>query len=75
MRLLLSAKIERQMVKNYISIFLILSGYGRNENEANMNCIKNFLEFVIEEDINIPLVMRALKKGTNTLILINYIRY
>lgn len=28
-----------------------------------MNCIKNFLEFIIEEEKNIPLVMKALKKG------------
>ncbi len=38
-------------------------GYGRSENEASMNCIKNFLEFVIEEDSGVQLVMRSLKKG------------
>lgn len=38
-------------------------GYGRNETEATMNCIKNFLEFIIEEEGNIPTVMKALKKG------------
>ena len=26
------------------------TGYGRNEKESNVNCIRNILEFLLEED-------------------------
>ena len=51
----------------YIKV-LQLIGYGRNEQEATANCIKNVFEFLLEEESNIALIMQALKKGNVSLI-------
>ena len=45
--------------------FLIITilGYGRSENEANINCIRNLLEILLEDE-NTALVFKdCLKKG------------
>ncbi len=63
---------SRKANGNVIHIFPNFLGYGRNETEASMNCIKNFLEFIIEEDVNIPIVMKALKKGSSMIINLSY---
>ena len=38
-------------------------GYGRNEQEATTNCIKNLFEQLTDDDSKMTLVMQALKKG------------
>ena len=44
-------------------MLILLAGYGRNEQEATANCIKNVFEFLLEEESNITLIMQSLKKG------------
>ena len=46
-------------------------GYGRNEQEAIANCIKNVFEFLMEDEANISLITQALKKGKYILSSVN----
>jgi len=38
-------------------------GYGRNETEAHINCIQNFLELLIEDETLFPLIKEMLTKN------------
>jgi len=42
---------------------LTANGYGRTEGEASANCIKNFLEMIMEDEGCLALLIKALKKG------------
>lgn len=42
---------------------LTANGYGRTEAEASANCIKNFLEMIMEDEGCLALLIKALKKG------------
>jgi len=39
------------------------NGYGRTETEASTNCIKNFLEMLMEDETSLSILIKALKKG------------
>jgi len=45
---------------------LTANGYGRTEVEASANCIKNFLEMIMEDEGCLALLIKALKKGNES---------
>jgi len=45
---------------------LTANGYGRTEAEASANCIKNFLEMIMEDEGCLALLIKALKKGNES---------
>lgn len=45
----------------------LTSGYGRNENEANINCIRNLMEFLLEDEKVQNLFKDCMKKAPGQL--------
>jgi len=45
------------------------NGFGRTETEASTNCIKNFLEMLMEDETCLSILIKALKKGIKSSIL------
>lgn len=44
------------------------NGYGRNENEANLNCIRNLMEFLLEDEKVQNIFKECIKKSTGNTI-------
>ena len=57
MNVLFYAIKKRQMV--FIVFYVI--GYGRTEKEAISNCIRNFLEFLLEEEKMVSIIKESIK--------------
>ena len=52
---------KRQMVL----IIFYLVGYGRTEKEASSNCIRNLLEFLLEEEKMLQIIKESIKLCIN----------
>ena len=56
--------IKELMVFNLKKIFLtffLIKGYGRNEKESNINCIRNLFEFLLDDEKTLILFKDSLK--------------
>ena len=56
--------IKELMVFNLKKIFLtffLMKGYGRNEKESNINCIRNLFEFLLDDEKTLILFKDSLK--------------
>ncbi len=60
-----------EKIKNKFFFPFACEGYGRSEAEANSNAIKNFVEGMMEMELNINLLKLSLKKCKSPHISLN----